>query len=327
MGIKLSVHDEDWAALTPFRISNAVWTSFPSVVVELNDGEHVGRGEGLGVYYFDETPTSMTAQIEEVREQIESGVSRQELLELLAPGGARNAVDCALWDLETKQAGRRVWEQAGIELEPITTVMTIGLEDTPEEMAEKAAAASAYPLLKVKLGADRPVERMEAIRSVRPDATIVIDANQGWDFAQLEDVAPRLKGLGVTMIEQPLPRGADEELEGYESPLPLCADESCVHGGEVEQASKCYRMINIKLDKCGGLTHGIEIANEARRRGLGLMVGCMGGTSLAMAPTFVAGLLCDFHDLDGPLLLKNDRAFGLTYTNGVVAPPLRRLWG
>jgi L-alanine-DL-glutamate epimerase-like enolase superfamily enzyme len=190
-----------------------------------------------------------------------------------------------------------------------------------------ALAAAHQPALKVKLGADRPVQRIEAIRSVRPDATLVVDANQAWSLDQLEEVTPRLAELGVAMIEQPLPRGADEQLEGYEPPLPLCADESCVHGGELDQAARRYQMINIKLDKCGGLTHGLEIARAAREKDLGLMVGCMCGTSLAMAPAFVVGLLCDFHDLDGPLLLKNDRAFGMSFENGVVGPPPARLWG
>ncbi len=327
MSIKLSIHQEDWIPTTPFRISGKKWNSFPAIVAELQDGDLVGRGEAEGVFYFDETPASMIAQVEEVAEQIEAGATRTDLLELLPPGGARNALDSALWDLEAKRSGKRVWELAGIDLKKITTVFTIGLEDEPEAMAKKAAAAVHQPALKVKLNADRPVERIEAIRTVRPDATLVIDANQGWSFDQLKEVAPRLKGLGVTMIEQPLPRGADEELEDYKSPLPLCADESCVHGGEVELASGHYQMINIKLDKCGGLTHGIEIAQEAKRRDLGLMVGNMGGTSLAMGPSFVVGLLCGFHDLDGPLLLKNDRAFGMQFSEGVVKPPSRRLWG
>lgn len=327
MSIKLSVHHEDWMAVAPFRISNAVWDSFPGVVVEIHDNDHVGRGEGLGVYYYDETPTTMTAQIEEVADRVERNANREELLDLLPPGGARNAVDCALWDLEAKRTGKRVWELAGIKLKPIVTVMTIGLEATPEAMAAKARAAKAYPRLKVKLGEDRPVERIEAIRAARPDATIVIDANQGWSFDQLVDVAPRLKQLGVPMLEQPLPRGEDEVLEDYDPPIPLCADESCVHGGELDEAVRRYQMINIKLDKSGGLTHGLSIAREAGSRGLGLMVGCMGGTSLSMAPSFVVGLLCDFHDLDGPLLLTNDRPFGLVYRNGVVQPPSARLWG
>jgi len=327
MSTRLSVHQEEWTFREPFGISGNVSYSEPAIVVELQDGDLVGRGEAEGIYYFDETTASMVEQVKQVAADVEGGANRMDLLDLLPPGGARCAIDSALWDLEAKRASKRVWELAGIDLKEITTVFTIGLEDEPGTMAEKAAAAAHQPVLKVKLGADRPVERIEAIRNARPDATIVIDANQGWDFAQLEEVAPQLKALGVTMIEQPLPRGADEELEGYEPPLPLCADESCVHGGEVEQASKRYRMINIKLDKCGGLTHGIEIALEARRRDLGLMVGCMGGTSLAMAPSFVMGLLCDFHDVDGPLLLKNDCPFGLTYNKGVVAPPSRRLWG
>ena len=327
MSIKLSIHQEDWVAETPFRISNFVWESFPAIVVELDDGEHVGRGEAEGVFYFDETPAVMTSQIEGVAERIQAGATRTDLLELLPPGGARLAIDSALWDLEAKRSGKRVWELAGVDLKEIVTVFTIGLEDEPEMMASKAAAASHQPQLKVKLGADRPVERIEAIRKARPDAGIVIDANQGWTFEQLVEVAPRLKALGITMIEQPLARGADEALEDYQPPLPLCADESCVHGGELEQASRRYQMINIKLDKSGGLTHGLEIAREARKRDLGLMVGCMGGTSLAMAPSFVVGLLCDFHDLDGPLLLKNDRARGMVYSGGVVAPPTDRLWG
>ena len=327
MSIKMSVHQEEWIAAVPFRISNAVWETFPGIVVELQDGDLVGRGEAEGVYYFDETPTTMIADVERVTEHIEAGASCHDLLELLPPGGARNAIDCALWDLEAKRAGNRAWELAGIGLKEIVTVFTIGLEDEPEAMARKAAAAVHNPVLKVKLGADRPVERIEAIRAVRPDATLVIDANQGWNFDQLKEVAPRLKELGVPMIEQPLPRGADEELEDYDPPLPLCGDESCVHGGELEQAARRYQMINIKLDKSGGLTHAIEIARDAKQRGLGLMVGCMGGTSLAMAPAFVVGLLCDFHDVDGPLLIKNDRSHGLVYTDGVVTPPSASLWG
>ncbi len=327
MSIHVSVHHEDWPATIPFKIANAIWESFPGIVVELCDGEHVGRGEGLGIYYLDESPASMAAQVMGVADDIAAGADRQHLLDLLPHGGARNAIDCALWDLEAKRAGRRVWELAGIDLKPITTVMTVGLEDTPEEMAAKAAAAADHPVLKVKLDDSMPVERIEAIRAARPDAKLVIDANQGWTFEQLRDVAPRLKKLGVEMIEQPLPRGEDEALEGYAPPLPLCGDESCLHLGELDPIAGRYQMINIKLDKCGGLTAGLQLARAARERDLGLMVGCMGGTSLSMAPGFVVGLLCDFHDLDGPLLLSNDRSFGLTYTHGVVGLPSARLWG
>ena len=325
--LTLSIHNEDWPARAVFRITGATFDSFPAVVVELSDGEHVGQGEAQGVFYFDETPSTMAAQIEAVAEELEAGASRVDLLDLLPSGGARHAVDAAMWDLEAKQAGRRVWQLAGLDLKPIVTVMTIGIEDTPEAMAAKAAAAADNPVLKVKLDADRPVERIEAIRAARPDARLVIDANQGWSFTQLREVAPRLRELGVGMVEQPLPRGGDEALEGFDSPLPLCADESCVHIGELEEAVRRYQMINIKLDKCGGLSAGLELARAAKELGLGLMVGCMGGTSLAMAPGFVVGLVCDFHDLDGPLLLKNDRPFGMTYHRGRVGPPAARLWG
>jgi L-alanine-DL-glutamate epimerase-like enolase superfamily enzyme len=327
MPITVSVHGEDWLARTPFRIASAVYTSFPGIVVEISDGLLVGRGEGLGVDYLGETPATMTVQVEEAADQIAAGAGRDALLELLPPGGARNAVDCALWDLEAKRAGRRVWELAGLSLKEIVTVFTIGLEASPKAMADKAAAAIAHPRLKIKLDADRPVERIEAIRRVRPDADLVADANQGWSFELLREAAPRLELLGVRMLEQPLPRGHDQELEGFRSPLPLCGDESCLHGGELAEAARRYQMINIKLDKAGGLTHGLEIAREARRCGLGLMVGCMGGTSLAMAPAFVAGLACDFHDLDGPLLLRNDRPHGIVYAGGVVTPPSPLLWG
>jgi L-alanine-DL-glutamate epimerase-like enolase superfamily enzyme len=217
MSTTLSVHQEDWSFKEPFRISGYVSYSEPAIVVELQDGDLVGRGEAEGIYYFDETTASMVEQVKQVAADVEGGADRMDLLDLLPPGGARCAIDSALWDLEAKRAGKRVWELVGLELKRIVTVFTIGLEEEPAEMARKAAAAE-HPILKVKLDADRPVEKIEAIRAVRPDATIVIDANQDWSFQQLVEVAPRLHGLGVTMIEQPLPRGADGELEGYQAP-------------------------------------------------------------------------------------------------------------
>ena len=269
----------------------------------------------------------MIEQVNQVASDVEGGAKRMDLLDLLPPGGARCAIDSALWGLEAKRASKRVWELAGLELKRIVTVFTIGLEGEPAEMARKAAAAAEQPHLKIKLDADRPVEKIEAIRAARPDASIVIDANEAWSFQQLVEIAPRLHGLGVTMIEQPLPRGADAELEGYQAPLPLCADESCVHLGEVAEVAGRYQMINIKLDKSGGLTHGLEIVREARKRDLGLMVGNMCGTSLAMAPSFVIGLACDLHDLDGPLLFEYDRPHAMKYSGGVVSPPCPDLWG
>ena len=327
MSTRLSVRQEDWTFREPFGIAGDVSYSEPAIVVELQDGDLVGRGEAEGIYYFDETPASMVEQVKQVAADVEGGADRMDLLDLLPPGGARCAIDSALWDLEAKRAGKRVWELAGLELKRIVTVFTIGLEGEPAEMARKAAAAAEQPILKVKLDADRPVEKIEAIRAARPDASIVIDVNEAWSFQQLVEVAPRLHGLGVTMIEQPLPRGADAELEGYQAPLPLCADESCVHVGEVGEVAGRYQMINIKLDKSGGLTHGLEIAREARKRDLGLMVGNMCGTSLAMAPSFVIGLACDLHDLDGPLLFEHDRPHAMKYSGGVVSPPCPDLWG
>jgi L-alanine-DL-glutamate epimerase-like enolase superfamily enzyme len=324
---KVSVHTESWLALTPFRISNNTWDDFPCVICELQQDGAIGRGEALGVYYLDETLDSMTAQLENVSRELAAGADRQQLLRLLPPGGARMAADAALWDLEAQLSGRSAWSMAGVEPGPIETVFTIGLEDTPEMMAAKATAAADISLFKVKLNADRPVERIAAIRAARPEVRLVVDVNQGWTFAELQRYAPELHALDVTMIEQPLPRGGDAALEGYQAPLPLCGDESCLHLGELEDAARRYQMINIKLDKTGGLTHGLELARAARKRGLDLMVGCMGGTSLAMAPHHVIAQLCDFVDIDGPLLIRNDRLGGLHYDKGIVTLPERAFWG
>lgn len=325
--MKLSVHVESWPAMRPFRITGHVWNSFDSVVVELEQDGAIGRGEALGVYYHDESAASMSVEIEAVAQRIEAGIDRAALQALLPPGGARNALDCALWDLEAKASGRSIWELTGVTPQVLETVFTIGIEATPEEMAAHAASASRQPLLKVKLDATQPLVRIQAIRRARPDARLVVDANQGWTFEQLQTLAPAFAGLGVQMIEQPLARGADQALESYRSPVPLCADESCLHLGELEQAARRYQMINIKLDKAGGLTHALLLARAARERGLGLMVGSMAGTSLAMAPTVVVGCLCDFVDVDGPLLLRRDRLPGIVYRGGQVEPFTREVWG
>jgi L-alanine-DL-glutamate epimerase-like enolase superfamily enzyme len=323
----ISIHTESWLALIPFRISDYEWNDFPCVVCEILQDGFIGRGEALGVYYLDETPESMAAQLEEIAPKLAAGADREQLLGLLPPGGARLAADAALWDLEAQLSGRTAWSLAGVEVGPVETVFTIGLEDTPEQMADKATAASDIALFKIKLSNDRPVERIAAIRQARPDARMVVDVNQGWNFDELQRYAPELKALGVSMIEQPLPRGNDAELEGFDPPLPLCSDESCLHLGELEDATRRYQMINIKLDKTGGLTHGLELARAARDKGLGLMVGCMGGTSLAMAPHHVIAQLCDFVDIDGPLLMRNDRPGGLHYDKGIVTLPERPFWG
>ena len=323
----ISIHTESWLALIPFRISNNVWNDFPCVVCEIEQDGAIGRGEGLGVYYLDETPASMALQLEEIAPELTNGAGRERLLGLLPPGGARMAADAALWDLEAQLTGRSAWSMAGVDPDPVETVFTIGLEDTPELMARKAVAAADISLFKVKLSNDRPVERIAAIREARPDARMVVDVNQGWTFGELQKYAPELTALGVSMLEQPLPRGGDTELENYDPPLPICGDESCLHLGELEEAAGRYQMINIKLDKTGGLTHGLELAHAASSLGLDLMVGCMGGTSLAMAPHHVIAQLCDFVDIDGPLLIRNDRPGGLIYNKGIATLPKRPFWG
>ena len=325
--MKMSVHIEEWPLVTPFRITGTEWVNSRGIVVQLLDGNHLGRGEAQGVYYLDETAESLFDEVNALARQIETGISREDLQELLPPGGARNAIDCAMWDLECKKAGRSIWELAGIEPKPVTTVFTIGLEPTPEEMAAKAAAAADAPVLKIKLNEDRPYERLAAIRAARPDATLVVDANQGWDFEQLQEVIPRCVGLDLAMIEQPLPRGGDAQLEGFKSPITLAADESCLHTGELDQAVRRYDMVNIKLDKTGGLTEALKLALAAKERGCKLMVGNMVGTSLAMAPSFVVAQLCDFVDIDGPLLLKYDHPAGLKYDKGVVNSLDSAFWG
>ena len=323
----VSLHLENWMALIPFRISRNTWNDFPSVVCEIEQDGAVGRGEGLGVYYLGENQESMLAQIESITEPLLAGAGRDELLELLPPGGARCAVDAALWDLEAQISGTSAWLNAGVSEDPVETVFTIGLEAEPEEMGARAAAATSLSLFKVKLNDDRPVERIAAIRQARPDARLVVDVNEGWEFDQLVEVAPALAEHGVSMIEQPLRRGHDQQLADFESPLPLCADESIQHAGELDEIADRYQMINIKLDKTGGLTHGLELAAAARERGLGIMIGCMGGTSLSMAPMHVIAHVADFVDIDGPLLLKNDRPGGFIYDKGFVSLPAKRFWG
>ena len=322
-----SIHIADWELTQPFRISNYEWINSRCLVVQLTEDGFIGRGEAQGVFYLDETAESILEQAHAVAAVIREGISREDLQDLLPPGGARNAIDCAMWDLECKRSGKTIWQLTGIDPKPVTTVFTIGLEDTPEAMAAKAAAATDAPILKIKLGDHLPYERLAAIRAARPDAQLVVDANQSWSFELLKDVIPRCAGLNLEMIEQPLARGGDESLEGFESPITLAADESCLHSGELETASRRYSMINIKLDKTGGLTEALKLAKAAKAKGCKLMVGNMVGTSLSMAPSFVVAQLCDFVDIDGPLLLKYAQPLGLKYDKGVVTGFDKRLWG
>ena len=324
---RVANHIESWASLIPFRIANYEWDDYPSVVCEIEQDGVIGWGEALGVYYLDETEKTMLKQLEAVATDLAGGAGRKDLLELLPAGGARNAADAALWDLEAQLKGTSVWKMAGVEADPVQTVFTIGLEAEPEQMAAGAAAASDVSLLKIKLNNDRPVERIAAIRQARPDVRLVVDVNQGWSFGELQRYAPELHALGVEFIEQPLPRGGDDELENYEFPVPLCADESCLTLDELGQAAGRYQIINIKLDKTGGLTHALELADAIKKIDLRIMVGSMCGSSLAMAPHHVVAQLADYADIDGPLLMKNDRLGGLNYDRGMVSIPEKRFWG
>lgn len=327
MPVKLGAHVETWVLKQPFRITGQRFDAAVAVVVQIAEGGHLGRGEGAGVSYLGETPESMLRQIAGVEQAIRGGAGREDLLELLPAGGARNALDCALWDLEAKRSGQSIWALTGISPGPVTTVFTIGLEDSPAAMAAKAADARDYPVLKIKLDGDSPLAKLQAIRDARPDAELVVDANQGWTLELLRTVAPAFADLQVRMIEQPLPRGQDQSLETFESPIVLAADESCQDTTEVEAVAARYDMINVKLDKTGGLTEALRLAEAARALGKQLMVGNMIGTSLAMAPSFVVAQLCDFIDIDGPLLLRYDHPNGLRYSAGQVEVFDRSLWG
>ena len=322
---KLTMAIERWPTKQPFRISDVTFNAANVLVVSIEQAGCIGRGEASGVYYLNETAETIEAQVKEVRDAIETGLSRAALQTLLPSGGARNAIDCALWDLEAKHSGQSIFDLVGITPQTVITVNTIGI-DTPEAMAAMASQLDT-PKIKVKLDGKQPLACMQAIRKARPDAELVVDVNQGWSFEQLVALAPEFKALGVTMIEQPLPRGNDQELEHYQSPLPLCADESCLDTSELEQAASRYQMINIKLDKTGGLTEALTLAKKAKEKGLGLMVGNMLGTSLAMAPGFVIAQYCQLADLDGPVLLRDDRPDSITFDEGIVSPPVKKLWG
>jgi L-alanine-DL-glutamate epimerase-like enolase superfamily enzyme len=327
MGVKMSVEAKTFPLAAPFSITGYTFTELKCVWVTLDEDGVVGRGEGTGSYYLGEDQESLMRSIKSIRIAVESGITREELGTLLPIGGARNAVDCAMWDWECKKAGLSIWQLLDVEPQELTTVATIGV-DTPELMAAKAVAWKDFPALKVKLDNELVLERMGAIRSARPDATLIIDVNQGWSIADLVAYTPGLMDFDVSFIEQPLPRGQDHDLVGYQSPIPLGGDESCLGLADYERVLDRYDVINIKLDKCGGLTEGLAIVERATTEGNGLMVGNMTGTSLSMAPSYVLGQFCRLVDIDGPLLLERDVQHGLEYrTGGVVAIPTSALWG
>jgi len=327
LSLTLKVTVEKWPLVTPFAITGRVWEDVEAVVVSLGNDGHVGHGEAEGVYYKNETADSIARQIETVRPRIEAGVTREGLQNLLPPGGARNALDCALWDLEAKLTGRPAWQIADLEApRRLLTTLTCGA-DTPEKMAATARGYRAARAIKLKLtGESSDADRVRAVREARDDVWLGVDANQGFTLATLERLLPALLENRVALIEQPLPIGQEARLDGFQSPIPLAADESAQSLGDLPGLAGRFNVVNIKLDKCGGLTEALKMARAARDLGLDTMVGNMLGTSLAMAPAFLVGQLCKVVDLDGPVFLRSDRALPVDYTDGYVTCP-DGLWG
>ncbi len=309
------------------RIAGWEWTELSFVVVRVADGANVGRGEASGVYYRGETPATMTAQIYEIAGRIGTGFTRAELEHVLPAGGARNALDAALWDLEAQQAGKPVWKLAGLEaVKPLLTVFTIGV-GAPGAVAQQALEYAGARILKLKLAGDgADAARLHAVRAVRPDVRLCVDANQSLRRSDLLELLPAFRDAGVEMIEQPFRIGSEADLDGLHSPIPIAADESVQDIADLPALSGRFDIVNIKLDKCGGLTHGLAMARAARAQGLRVMVGNMGGTSLSTAPAFVLGQICDFVDLDGSLPLERDREPGAVYRDGFVWCP-DDVWG
>ncbi len=324
---RITVRLETWPLASAFRISRGAKTEAHVIVAEIADGAHAGRGEAVPYPRYDETPEGTREEIESVRDAVEGGLSREGLLEALLPGAARNALDCALWDLEAKQAGRPVWALAGLEApKPCVTAVTLSL-DTPENMGAAAARHAHLPLLKLKVTGEGDAERIRAVRENARRARLIVDANEGWTPPMLDELLPTLAALGVEMVEQPLPEADDAALEGRRLALPVCADESCHTRADLPRLKGRYPMVNIKLDKTGGLTEALALAREAQAMGFRIMVGSMVGTSLAMAPAALLAGFAEYVDLDGPLLLARDRAPGLSYEGAVMSPPAPVLWG
>ncbi len=315
---------ETWPLARPFRIARGAKNEARVIVVEIAQEGMTGRGECVPYARYGETMESVLADIARLKEAVEGGAGRHDLH---GAGAAFNGVDCALWDLEARLAGQSVWQHAGLsEPSSLITAWTIGI-DSPQAMMRAAADNRTRPLLKVKLDGECIMERMHAVREGAPGARLVIDANEAWTMDQLIHVADDLAGLGVEMIEQPLPAGKDEALAGYRCPLPLCADESCHTADDVDRLADRYDMVNIKLDKAGGLTGALALRRAARKRGLRVMVGCMVSTSLAMAPAMLVAEDADLVDLDGPLMLHVDREGAIRYDGSVMHPPHVSLWG
>lgn len=324
---RLTVTRRAWALARPFTSAHGVKTAVDVVVAEISDGDSRGRGEGVPLQRCGESIDSVVAALDAMKSAVVSGLDRETLQRAMPPGAARNALDCAFWDIEADRAYCSVADLIRLgAVMPVMTAFTLAL-DTPEKMAELAAANRARPLLKLKLGGDGDVERVRAVRQAVPASRLIVDANESWSEAQFREFMPALIDFRVELIEQPLPADADAALAGAEHRIPLCADESCRTRADLDRLIGKYEAINIKLDKAGGLTEALALAAEAKQRGFRIMVGGMIGTSLGIAPALLVAQQAEIVDLDGPLHLASDRVPGLHYNGSMIHPPDPNIWG
>ncbi|HZF42289.1 MAG TPA: N-acetyl-D-Glu racemase DgcA [Sphingomonadaceae bacterium] len=319
-------HDR-FALARPFRMARGTKTVAEVITVTVSEGGVTGRGEGVPYPRYGESIEAALAAVAGVRRAIEARAGRAELLELLGPGAARNGVDCALWDLEARLSGRDV--AAMLSAAPpgrIASALTIGI-DTPGAMAAEAVRLAGAPLIKVKVDAENPAARVRAVRAAAPGAVLIVDPNESWDRALMEAMQDVLRDAGVALLEQPVPAGEDAWLEGFAPAVPICADEAVHVAADLDVVARRYQVVNVKLDKAGGLTAAMELAHAARARGLGLMTGCMISSSLSIAPALHVAAMSDFVDLDGPVWLAEDRPGGVRDEGGMMAPPVAGFWG
>lgn len=328
MSLKYAVTPERWALREPFVIARETITDVPLVLLTITDESRLtGRAEAAGVDYDGETPDRIVRQIERAMPDVAVDTTGDDLARLLKPGGARNAIDCALWDLRAKRCAEPAWKLAGLdEPQPVVTAFTIGLGSIAD-VRQRAVAAARHPLLKLKVDATLHVDLVRTVRDAVPNARLIVDANEAWSMATLERVTPQLAAEGIELIEQPLKRGDDAVLASFASPVPICADESCTDRASLEQVCDRYQAVNIKLDKAGGLTEALALARMARNAGLEVMVGNMCGTSLGMAPALLVAQYGRWADLDGPLLQTLDRDVPMRFENGLIYPADPELWG
>jgi L-alanine-DL-glutamate epimerase-like enolase superfamily enzyme len=324
--LKIEARKEIFPLNHPFRISRGSRTETCVITVSVSDGKYTGRGECVPIARYNQGADSVLAQINSIASA--GNLDRDKLPELFPAGAARNALDCAMWDLEAKRSGKRAWELANIPIaDPVETSFTISL-DMPAKMADAAVSAADLPILKLKLcGDDSDLARVEAVRAVAPNARLLIDANESWSPRHYRNTVSALKELGVELIEQPFPADADDVLQTLEHPIPVCADESCHTTGDLSRLSNRYEAINIKVDKTGGLTEALQLYQRARENNFKILIGCMVCTSLSIAPARLLASNADWVDLDGPLLLARDRDNGLPYRSGRIGMPARELWG